>query len=281
MLQTNALDASVQTVTLQNSTLANGHPGIVPGGGGITLSGGSGTSNIAVDYMVVNNEFSGAEGNAITANFVSMAGAVNGVIQNNTIGVFGVPSSGSVGGSGISVGAEKNGAGAGIIEHTVLVDSNTIREVDGFAGIEVLSNRGADAVNRAEVRATVTNNAVEDLNGFVATGLYLMAGGSAPAGDYAYLCADIRNNNPIDASGAASATNAVWFDQISSDANHNLPGYAGSPDGELVAGTASADISVFLTGSNTLTNGGAPQFPAGNVDAGFVEGVTGSGTDCL
>jgi hypothetical protein len=279
MVQTNALGASIQDITIQNSLFLNAHTNIVSAGGGITLSGGSNVSNIMVQYDVDNNDFSGAKGNAITANYLSNAGAVAGVIQNNLIGT-GVAASGSSGGSGISVGAEKNGGGIADIIHTVMIDNNTIREVDGFAAIDIISNRGADPLGvngRAEVNATVTNNSIFDLGGFVFAGMNLSAGGSG-AGDFSLLCADIRSNI-IDSSGVAF-TQAVFFDQISTDANHNLPAYSGSPNGEFNGGTASVDIASYLAAaSNVMTNGAGAFFPGG-VDAGFVDGVTGSGTTC-
>ena len=280
MVQTNALGNSIQDISIENSTFLNAHTNIVSAGGGITLSGGSNTSDIMVAYSVDGNEFSGAKGNAITANYLSNAGAVDGMIQNNLIGT-GVAASGSSAGSGIAVGAEKNGAGGGNIVHTVLIDNNTIQEVDGFAGIDIISNRGTGTGSRAEVNATVTNNSVFGLGGFLFTGMNLAVGGSG-AGDFSLLCADIRNNI-IDASGGTFATNAVFFDQISTVANHNLPGYAGSSTGEFAAtpGTASADISTHLNSDgNILTNGVSPLFPLGSVDAGFVDGVSGDGSGC-
>jgi hypothetical protein len=268
-------------VIIENSTFENTHLNTVSGGGGITLSGGSAGSNITMGYTISGSTFTGAVGNAITANFSSAAGVVDGLIENNSIGSPGVPGSGSTTASGILVGAEKNGVAPGTIVHTVEISNNTILGVDGFAGIEVLSNRGT-ATDRAEVKATIENNVVEQMGTFAISGMYLLAGGSAASGDHAYLCADISRNIPIDASGATTGNNAIVFDQLSSDANHNLPGYGGSADGETLGGTASADIDSFLTGTkaNTLVNGGAPAYPGG-VNAGTVVGVTGNGSDCL
>ena len=228
-----------------------------------------------------NNDFSGAHGNAVTANFLSNQGTATGVISDNIIGTA-VPASGSISGSGIAVGAEKNGGGATDIIHTVTIDNNTIQEVHGFAAIDIISNKGA-IDGRAEVNATVTNNQVFGLGGFAFTGMNLLAGGSALSGDYALLCSDIRGNT-IDSSSVA-ATQAVFFDQISADANHNLPGtpaYTGSPNGEFAAviGTASVDIGNFLVAhGNTLISGAGAFFPIG-VDAGVVQAVTGTGTSC-
>jgi hypothetical protein len=277
MVQTNALGTSIQDITIQNSLFLNTHSNIVSGGGGITLTGGSMSSDILVDYIVDNNEFSGAKGNAITANFLSNQGLVTGEITDNTIGTA-TAGSGSSSASGILAGAEKNGVGGGNIVHTVLIDSNTIRQIGGFSGIDILANRGLPA-SRAEVNATVTNNSVFDLDpaGFAFAGMTLMAGGTGVSGDHAQLCSDISGNT-FDASAVAFAGNAVYFDQISSDANHNLPGYAGS----VVPGPgASAGIDSYLVAAlNVMTNGGFAPYPGG-VDAGAAALVfTANGSTC-
>ena len=72
------------------------------------------------------------------------------------------------------------------------------------------------------------------------------------------------------------------FDQISTSANHNLPGYTGSAQGEFAAppGTTSVNINTYLVGrGNSMTNGPFPAF-GGGVDASLVDGVTGTGTTC-
>ena len=125
----------------------------------------------------------------------------------------------------------------------------------------------------------MTNNTVFDLDpaGFAFAGMTLLAGGTGVSGDHAQLCSDIRGNI-FDASAVAFAGNAVYLDQISSDANHNLPGYAGS----VVPGAgASAGIDSYLvTALNVMTNGGLPAFPGG-VDASAAALVfTANGSTC-
>ncbi|PLY01017.1 MAG: hypothetical protein C0623_06400, partial [Desulfuromonas sp.] len=83
------------------------------------------------------------------------------------------------------------------------------------------------------------------------------------------------NNN-----GAAFSGNAVFLDQLSATANYNLPGYAGSANGEFntfgPVGTASTNIDTYLNGlGNVMINGPFPLFPGGGVDASLVNGVTG------
>jgi len=94
MIQTNVLNSSNFTALLQNNTFNNTHPNIVSGGGGITLSGGGGGANITHGYDVLNSDFSGANGNATTVNFVTGGGTVSGEVTNNVIGTNGVGGSG-------------------------------------------------------------------------------------------------------------------------------------------------------------------------------------------
>jgi hypothetical protein len=85
------------------------------------------------------------------------------------------------------------------------------------------------------------------------------------------------HDNTFDASGAVNGDNAVFLDQVSSDAQYYFPGYTGDGDGEftLGAGNASADLDTFFTANgNDMTNGGGAFF-GGGVDAGVIMGATG------
>ncbi len=264
LFQANGLGTSTMDVVFTNNTLSNNHPNIVPGGGGVTFSGGSATSNINYTYEISDNTFRDAVGNAITVNFVAGSGTANGTIKNNEIGVSGVAGSGSLQGSGIAVGAAND------VAHTALIEDNTIVEVKGWSGIDIVANTNVSC------NFTVLNNsaALSDhfTNNFAFSALYAMVGGGIT--DTGTLNLDIRGN-ALDASGAPWAVNAVFMDQISTSANYNLPGYTGSPNGEWMGGTASVDIDTYLSGrGNTMVNGPFPMF-SGGVDAGTVSGVTG------
>ncbi|MFP4074455.1 MAG: hypothetical protein ACLFVZ_10495, partial [Actinomycetota bacterium] len=275
MVQCNALGTSTMDCVIQDNTFNNTHTNIVSGGGGITLSGGSAGSNINMTYDVSgttpgSQTFRGAAGNAITVNFVAGAGTVSGTVENNSIGVSGVAGSGSSSGSGILAGASED------VAHTATINNNTIRSVDGFAGIEVIGN--VDVT----MNATITNNDVADLGGNVLSALYALFGGEGS--ETGTLCLDVQGNT-LDASDPSFSGNAVSLDQISDAGHYNLPGYTGSPNGEsatsCTAGTASADVSSYLSGrSNTMTNGPSPVFTGGSADATIVCGVTGNGTSC-
>ncbi|KAA3650175.1 MAG: tandem-95 repeat protein [Proteobacteria bacterium] len=269
MIQTNVLNASNQTVLLQNNIFNNGHPNIVSGGGGITLSGGNAGGTVSKAYDVINSNFSGAEGNAITVNFIAGSGTVSGQVGFNNIGINGVPSSGSAQASGVLIGASQN------IQHNTTIDGNTIRGIDGFAGIETVANVDVN------FNATITNNNVAQLGGFVLSGMYNMLGGNGT--ETGTACLDVRNN-VFDASTAPFGSNAIFHDQISTTAHYNLPGYTGSANGESAscgAGVASVNMHTHHVGNtNTMTNGASPLFPAIGVDASLVCGVTGVGTSC-
>ena len=224
------------------------------------------SSNINYTYEISDNTFRDAVGNAITVNFVAGSGTVNGTIQNNDIGASGFIGSGSLQGSGISVGAAEN------LSHTALIEDNNIVEVKGWSGIDVVANVDVSCnftiLNNSD---TLSGNIIDN---FAFSALYTMVGGTVT--DTGTVNLDIRGN-ALDASGAPGAGNAVYMDQVSTSANYNLPGYTGSANGEFIGGTASADIHTYLTGlGNTMTNGPFPSFPGGVVDAGMVSGVTGT-----
>jgi|GEM_PF-1643038 len=270
MLQTNVLNNSSFTSLIQNNTFNNTHPNIVSGGGGITLSGGGAGANISKGYDVLNSVFSGADGNAVTVNFVSGAGTVSGQVSNNVIGNGGVPGSGSVNASGILTGASVN------VQHNTTINLNQVRGINGFAGIETIANTDVN------FNATITNNTVQQMGGNVLAAMYNLVGGGTGA-ETGTACLDVRDNT-FDASAAPFAGHAVYKDQISGAANFNLPGYVGSPNGEFAvacaAGSASVDAGAHHAGNgNTMTNGPFPFF-AGGVEASSVCGKTGAGTAC-
>jgi uncharacterized repeat protein (TIGR01451 family) len=266
LLQTNTIGSSTMDIVILDNTFQNAHTNIVSGGGGITLSGGSGGGNITVTYDVFGTNFGDqtfrdALGNAITINYLNGAGTAFGTVENNRIGVSGVVGSGSDASSGILIGS------GGTVNHRVLVNNNEILGIDGFAGLDVVANA------HSTLDATITNNTIREMTGFVLAGMYYLVGGGA--GDTSTLCADIRGNT-VDAGGVSFAS-AVFFDQISGSANHNLPGYAGSPHGEFGSpstGTASVDIESYLNGLGNWLTAGASAFFV--VDASLVQGVTGN-----
>ena len=274
LLHIAAQGSSSQDLTIANNSFHNAHPSTGPGGGGVFLTGGGVGSNINVDYVVENNSFRGADGNALTALFTPAAGTIRGHIEGNVVGlndgVAGFEGSAG-GGDGIFVGIDKL-AGAGSATHSVNILDNEVYDVAfGLGGIHLRSN-GGGAGNGAILEAVVNGNIVDESGAFAA--LYTMVGGSAFSGDFAQMGLEL-NNNLFDNGDAPFGGHAIYLDQISFDAHYYLPGYAGSSEGEWNGGTASDDLDAFLAAKgNVMVNGGFPTF-AGGVDAGFVTGVTG------
>jgi hypothetical protein len=271
LLQVLALGQSSQDLTISNNVFANTQAS-VSGGGGVTLNGGSPTSNIDVDFVVSGNSFTGADGSALRAVYDTQAGQIRGSITGNTVGIDdGIAGSeGSVNGSGIAAGLGKF-AGAGSATMTVNIADNDIHDTS-FAGIELRSSGGGSG-NGAVLEATVENNVVDELGDFAFSALYALVGGQG-SGDYSKLGLAL-DGNTFDASDADFAFDAIFLDQVSSTAHYYVPGFTGSGGGEFSAGggTASADLTAFWGANNTLVP--APFTIFGGVDASVVTGLTG------
>jgi VCBS repeat-containing protein len=270
-----ATGSATQDLTIVNSNFVNTHTGTTSGGGGVLLTAGAG-SNVTVDYVFANNVLQGADGNAFSAIYSQDSGDVRGYIAGNVIGLddgLGGAEGSAGGGAGIFVALDRAAGQAGNATHSVNIVDNEIRDIAfGIAGIHLVSNGGA-AGSGSVLEATLTDNIVEELGEFAFAGLYAIVGGGAASGDFAQLGLDL-DGNTIDASGALFGGNAVYLDQISTDAHYYVPGYAGSPDGEFLGGTASADLDAYWSGGNSFFNGAFPTFPGG-VDAGLIMGATG------
>ena len=275
LLQVIASGSSTQDLTIVGNSFVNTHPGTTSGGGGVLL-GASAGSNVTVDYVFANNVLQGADGNAFSAIYSQDSGDVRGYIAGNVIGLddgLGGFEGSAGGGAGIFVALDRAAGQAGSATHSVNIVENEVYDVAfGIAGIHLMSN-GGGAGSGSVLEATLTDNVVEELGEFAFAALYAVVGGAAGSGDFAQLGLDLSGNT-FDASGALFGGNAVYLDQISTDAHYYVPGYAGSPDGEWLGGSASVDLDAFWSPGNTFINGAFPSWPGG-VDAGFVMGLTG------
>jgi hypothetical protein len=258
LIQANALGTSTMDVVIRDNTFQNAHTNSL--GGGITLSGGSATSDITFTYDVSGSSpnsqtFRDAESSAITVNIVNGAGTATGTIRNNKIGVSGVAGSGSSTGSGIAIGSNVN------VTHTVTIDNNDIDGISGFAGIDLNASSGSPVIY-----ATITNNVINELGSGAYAGLYTMSGGSG-ASDTALICADIRSNT-LDASAASGGLD-YDIDQLgSSSSSYNFPGYSGP----ATPGASPNALDTFLGAQNTISGSGGDSSTATN--------VTGTGSSC-
>src|SRR5207248_7324368 len=141
-----------------------------------------GGASWGVDYSIVNNTVTGAEGTAIAAQFVGASGVVRGFISGNTVGTPGDPLYNSdqtkvgvaQGGAGISAALEQDPVGNGTLEYYVTITNNVLADLkDGF-GIRVRSAVGTTASHYPVVEATITNNVVEQMTGNVKAALYML-----------------------------------------------------------------------------------------------------------
>ncbi|MES2778026.1 MAG: Ig-like domain-containing protein [Bacteroidota bacterium] len=299
-IQTVATTNCTQNITITNNTFFNTHPHIVSGGGGITLSGGSPTSNYVATYNISNNQFKGALGTPLHVNYSGQGATVNGIIVSNTIGTpNGTYNSAasqvgsSDNGNGINVTSEKFGDNVpgephstGILNHAVRIQNNVVADINGLAGIRISAGT-QDPGGSLRLEATITGNTVAEMGPFGYAAFYAVVGGASLTTDYSKVGLNITGNTfNAGGAGATGNGNAMSFDQISVNARYYFPGYAGSQYGESTAppgpGTASANLNTFLqnaTHLNVLTNGPFPNPAAGagsKVDATLAVGVVGT-----
>jgi VCBS repeat-containing protein len=272
LLEVRAEGNSTQDLTIAGNSFHNTQAGT---GGGVFLTGGGAGSDISVVYSVEDNSFTGANGSALTAAYNQQAGDVTGSIANNEIGIDdgNATAQGSAGGSGIVVILDKH-AGSGTATYEVSIVGNNIADIDSFDSAIYLRSNGDGTANSAILEATVTGNTISEMGDYTFAGLYAIVGGSAFAGDFAELGL-VLEDNAIDMGDADYGLSAVYLDQLSGDAHYYFPGYAGSPDGEYMGGTASADLQAFFEASgNTFVSPPYPSGP-GPVDAQILLGATG------
>ncbi|MEA3036794.1 MAG: hypothetical protein QOH04_2571 [Sphingomonadales bacterium] len=265
---TRAFGTSNQELTFENSTFT--HPDLAKppsstGGGAIDIGGTGGGASWSVDYSIVNNQVTGAQGTAIAAQFVGTAGIAHGFISGNTIGTPGVAGfqggqtqvGVAQGGAAISVSMEQDPTAAtgSILEQFVTIQNNVMADLkDGF-GIRIRSANGQNATTHPIMEVTVTGNTVEQMSGNVKAPFYALAGGNDP--DFGTVGLDVRNNT-FDVSGAAVTPNKaygpMYLDQIAfTNSSYYLPGYTGT-QGESYGGTASRQLTNFFADASHLNN---------------------------
>ncbi|MEA3048564.1 MAG: hypothetical protein QOG84_400 [Sphingomonadales bacterium] len=273
LLEIRANGSSTQDLTITDNNFHNTQ-NAVAGGGGVSLNG---SGSVNVNYDVENNSFTGAKGNAFNAGYALDSGTIQGYIAGNVVGTPGGGNDGSgssANGGGIVVDLEATGAGNAY--YNVNMVNNQVYDIASGAGGIQLRSSGGDSAHHAVMEATLNGNIVSELGQNVLSAIYALVGGTDVSGDFARLGLDMHDNT-FDASGAVNGDNAVFLDQVSSDAHYYFPGYTGDSDGEftLGAGNASADLDQFFSDNgNDMTNGGGAFFPGG-VDAGVIMGATG------
>jgi methionine-rich copper-binding protein CopC len=253
-----------------NNTVSNSRPvnQIATGGGGVTLSGGGGSGPFHVDVHGTNT-FRDSLTNAITLVKGFGPGDMDARITGATIGVAGVPNSGSLEGSGISFDHQGGDANSDV---RLTMTNNTIRQYNNF-GIGLQA--GAGIATSGHLDMTVTGNTVANPGtnpnvGNVFQGIALNNGvtparvnGDTVNGDSFQTCLDLANNIATN-SGRNGGTDLRVRQRMNTTVR--LPGYSGGASDTTA-------VSNFLLGQNTAATASAfketTNVPSGG---GFVGG---------
>ena len=232
----NAFDMSVQgtgtgTLAFRSNQLSNNNTDTCCGSGGVWVNGGNLTFDISDNTITKTNGTAISVGEA-----ANIASNLRGTVQNNTIGQAGVTNSGSATGSGIFIG--HLGAGTS----TVLVQNNTIRQINGLTGITVQIGDAAAGGGQGTLNATVTGNTIAEPGPTAATnsglhGIYTNVG--TVSGDAHTACLNISGNIISNFGANRIRPNQRFLTGIT------LPGYTG-------ANNDNAAIAAYLSGRNTV-----------------------------
>jgi len=247
--------STTQTITIQNNNFINAHTAQISGGGGISLTGGG--TNINVDYVVDNNVFKGMRSSAIFSSYGGVSGTISALVTNNQMGTAnGVydtsqANRGSMEGMFFFGGIDAKQLGStGNVNYALRIEGNTIRDVNGIAGILIRSNQ-QDSGGQARTEVTIANNTMAEMGPNIAGGIYLQPGGASLNNDKGTIGANITNNNINFTIGGASASgDAVVFDQAGVPATFYMPGYTSAPSANPNT------LATFLknTNGNVFTN---------------------------
>ncbi|MGZ8420168.1 MAG: beta strand repeat-containing protein, partial [Allosphingosinicella sp.] len=255
LLQVLSTGSTQQDIVIQNNQFINAHSNIISGGGGIAITGGG--TNIDIDYLVNNNAFKGMRASAIFSSFGGVSGNISGLVTNNTMGTAnGVydtsqANRGSMEGMFFFGGIDAKQTGStGNVNYALRIEGNTIRDVNGIAGILLRSNQ-QDAGGQARLEATIANNTMAEMGPNLAGGIYMQPGGASLNNDKGTLGANISNNNiNFTIGGASASADAVVFDQAGVPATFYMPGYTSAPSADPNT------LANFLTATkgNVFTN---------------------------
>ncbi len=259
LFQLNNNGSGATDLVFSNNTLANSHPAIATGGGGVTIDGGS------VTFHIDHNTFRDAVGHALLIVKTTDTNTLQGTFDANTIGVAAVANSGSAEGDGLKV----QSAGGGTV--TVAITGNQIHQYNNF-GIELLTGGGATAQSGA-FNATITGNLIDTPGNTAGTiglpknGIHLN-GGTVPGDTYA-ICAQLGGAGALANSIATAGKDAVPATVGDMDfrlrqrqaTTVRLPGYSGANNDNtavqnyIAANNGGNGVPVGLA-SNTVPTGG-------------------------
>ena len=259
-------------LVLSGNSFSNSHTAIATGGGGLTLvnDGLSGATTMSI----TNNTFRDAVGPGVLIVKQTGASTQTGTFTGNTIGVSGVPNSGSAEGSALKLQT----VGQGTLSWTVT--NNSIFGYNNF-GVEVLAG-GSATLQSGAVNTTITGNTIAQPGNTAGTltvsknGIHLNIG-TVP-GDTYQACAVIGGAGALGNSIATAGLDAipptvgdVDFRLRQRQATTiRLPGYAG-------AITDNAAVQAFVA-SNNAGNGASVALASNTAPTGG--GFTGAGVSC-
>jgi hypothetical protein len=245
---------------ISNSHFSNNHPGVVTGGGGVTLSN-EGTSG-ATTMSITNDTFRDAQGDAILAFKNLGASTQTGTFSGNSVGVAGTLNSGSAGGSGIKLQS------VGLGSDTWTVTGNNIHQFNNF-GVLVEAGGGAAATS-GSVNTTITGNTIDHASttaGATTNGIHLNIGTNV--GDTFADCAVVGGAgglaNSVAGTGLLGGTDIRLRQRQSTTIR--LPGYGGS-----ATDTTAVENFVIANNPGASVLAGVNSPPGG--------GFTGAGSTC-
>jgi hypothetical protein len=230
-------DSSTNSFTLQNSTFTNnGLQASFEQSGSANLTFRMLNNGSAIAPMTMPNTAVGTSHAVnVASSSTSTGGTIRGRISGNFIGNSAVAGSGSAIGNGIRALIQ------GKTVATLLLDSNTIRQVPQARGIDVQVLGPLDNSGVAASDITVTNNDVnpQDSTGFPASAIYVAA--DSQGGGTVTLRADIRGNTVPAGAAVDSLPSFIGLDEVVAAAVCQLVDTA----------PASANATAQLTSTNT------------------------------
>lgn len=239
LLQVVYLGNGVGDLVLTDNTFSNDHPGIVTGGGGVSIFQTGGDSGMTM--TITGNTFRDAVGTGVLIVKGAGSSRQQGTFSNNDIGDAGTANSGSLQGSGLRL----QSIGGGSMDWAV--NNNIIRGYNNH-GIEVVAGGGATAQS-GELRTVITNNTITDpgtadSGGLPKQGVHYNIG-TVPGDSFA-ACAVLTGNSLAtsgsDGDGSTTTDTDVRIRQRQLT-TVRLPGYGGSPTDEVA-------VAAFLAAAN-------------------------------
>ncbi|HEX8830052.1 MAG TPA: hypothetical protein VF705_02745, partial [Longimicrobium sp.] len=238
-------------LVFSDNTLSNNHPNIAAGGGGVTVTSGGdpATDGSALTYSITGNSLRGSRGSALVVQKLAGHGTASGTVSGNLIGVSGQVRSGSVEGSGISIGL----VGAG--SHTAAIGNNTIRQYREHGIYVQTGNSATGGGNGGRMVASITGNTVSERAVDAGTSTFFPGNGirfvnGIASTDVITACLTITGNSVTGQGVSPQPDIRVWDRYVAG--TFALPGL----------GAPTANASAFVQSNN----GGTPTVQATSPD---------------